>query len=101
MAQYKALETDYTEATANKGLLEKARKEVEVVIGEKDAEIRQLVDRLTLAEESLRTQDAKMRQEIQSQSEEYLVMKHQYQVAAEQERRVMEEQIRKQSRTGN
>lgn len=95
VAQYKALETDYTEATANKGLLEKARKEVEVVIGEKNAEIRQLVDRLTLAEESLRTQDAKMRQEIQSQSEEYLVMKHQYQVAAEQERRVMEEQIRK------
>ncbi|EFO64234.1 Hypothetical protein GLP15_2036 [Giardia lamblia P15] len=95
VAQYKALELDYTEATENKGLLEKVKKEAETMIGEKDAEIKQLVDRLTLAEESLKTQDEKMRQEIQNQSEEYLVMKHQYQVVAEQERRVMEEQIRK------
>lgn len=95
VAQYKTLEADYTEVIRNRDSAEKAKKEAEEILGTKDAEIQHLQEKLTLAEDSLRTLEAKVHEEKQSQSDEYLVMKHQYQITAEQERRSMEEQMKK------
>lgn len=94
VAQYKALEADYAAATENRDVIERVKQETEAALSSKDAEIQQLMDRLTLAEDSIKTQEARIHQEMQSQSEEYLVMKHQYQMAAEQERKSMEEQVK-------